>query len=482
MHLKNSNVGFLLKVFFLYGKQVIFEGLLRGINRRIHLKVIGSFTKNFPKFLLKRLYIRSVVKRASDSTVLLRLTKAKARVDASAVKRVCLYNAYLPTMGGGENLTAHTIAYLNQIFPSASIDILCHETRAFDKSRFTGKDFVRMLEKEFDLTLRNTNVRFVDFDFNIHTFMGNLRYTLQLSSLSKEYDLFINNTFISLVLAQAKVNIYYCMFPFDLSYSDISLLGPFRRRFYNRFLRSYDLFLSISRYTQKWVDQYWNVNSFVLYPPVKSINKAEISHKENIIINVGRFFAGGHNKKQDVMAKTFIEMYKKGWARNWKLVMVGRQHSDENSMSYIQALEESIQGYPIEIRYDASAGELEDLLQRAKIYWHATGYDEAVDLNPEKFEHFGLSTIEAAQLGAVPVVFNGGGQPEIIHHTKNGFLWDTTEELMNYTKLLIEDENIWSDCSNAGFESMKIFDTEKQLGWFTFFLSPYYNFEQQYDP
>ena len=478
LHLKNSHAGFLLKVLFLYGHQVVHEGLIKGINRKIHLKVLYSFAGKFPKFLLKRLYIRWIVRRKSDGIVSLRLTKVKPRMDAGSVKKVCMYNAYLPTMGGGENLTAHTIAYINSIFPSASIDILCHETKAFGKSKFAGKEFVQMLEKEFGLTLKNTTVRFVNFNFDIHNFIGNLRYILKLSSITKEYDIFINNTFISLVPARARTNIYYCMFPFKLDYPPSRILGPLRRRFYNRFLRSYDIFLSISQYTQKWVDKYWDVNSHVLYPPVKPVKKSINQNKDNIILHVGRFFAGGHNKKQDVMVKTFMEMYDKGWARDWKLVLVGRKHTDEASASYIQALEETNKEYPIELRYDTSVGELQNLLERAKIYWHATGYDEASNINPEKFEHFGLSTIEAAQAGAVPVVFNGGGQPEIINHAKNGFLWNTTHELMDYTKFLIENESAWNELSQAAFDSMEIFGVEKQLRWFILFLSSYYKFEE----
>jgi GT2 family glycosyltransferase len=482
IHLKNSNVAFFLKVLFLYGQQVAYQGLVKGINRKVHLKVLVSFATKFPKFIWKRLFIRMIIQRKNDGLVLRRLTKAKPRRDRSSVKKVCLYNAYLPTMGGGENLTAHTIAYINAIFPSASIDILCHETIAFDKSRFAGKEFVQMLEREFNLTLNNTKIRFVNFNFNIKSFIGNLRYMRQISEISKEYDLFINNTFVSLVPARAKVNIYYCMFPFDLGYSKISLQGPFRRIFHDQFLRSYDMFLSISQYTQKWVDKYWDVNSYVLYPPVKPAKKSPDQHKDNIIINIGRFFAGGHNKKQDVMAKAFIEMYDKGWAKDWKLVLVGRKHTDEKSSAYIDSLEKMAKGYPIELKYDTSVGELQNLLERAKIYWHATGYDELVDKNPDKFEHFGLSTIEASQTGAVPVVFNGGGQPEMIHHAQNGFLWDTTDELMRYTKVFIDDDQAWKDFSRIAIDSMKIFDMEKQLRWFTLFLSSYYNFEKQYDP
>ena len=478
LHVKNSPVGFLLKVLFLYARQAIYQGVVQGINRKIHLQVLGSFIVQLPKFLLKRLYIRFIIKRKHDGVVLLRLTKVKPKVHARSVKKICVYNAYLPTMGGGENLTAHTIAYLNNIFPSASVDVLCHETKAFEKSHFTGKEFIQMLEREFALTLNNTNVRFVNFSFNIKTFIGNLRYLLQISSISKEYDLFINNTYVSLVPGRAKVNLYYCMFPFNLNYSRISLLGPFRRIFYNRFLSSYEMFLSISQYTQKWVDHYWDVNSYVLYPPVKSEKKSINWNKDNIIINVGRFFAGGHNKKQDVMVKAFVDMYDKGWAQNWKLILVGRKHADEESIRYIQALEEAGKGYPIELKYNASVDELQDLLDKAKIYWHATGYEEAVDKYPEKFEHFGLSTIEAAQYGAVPVVFNGGGQPEIINHGSNGFLWDTADELEDFTKLLMEDDMLWKKLSNATINSMKMFGVETQFRWFMLFLSPYYELEQ----
>lgn len=478
IHLKNSHAGFLLKVLILYCWQAVSQGLVKGINRKTHFKVLTSFAGKLPKFLVKRLYVRFILKRKSDGMILLRLTKVKPKVDAASVKKVCLYNAYLPTMGGGENLTAHTIKYINHVFPSASIDILCHETEAYDKSKFAGKEFIRMLETEFDVVLKNTTVRFVNLNSAEKGFIGYKRYRRKLSLITKEYDLFINNTYSSMLPARAKVNIFYCMFPLNLDYSQNSLTGPIRRLIYNRFLSSYDMFLSISQYTQKWVDEYWKVNSYVLYPPVITEKNAINLHKDNTIINVGRFFSGGHNKKQDVMLNAFIEMYDKGWARDWKLVLVGRKHADEASSSYIRCLDETARGYPVELKYDTSAGELQGLLDRSKIYWHATGYDEVSNRNPEKFEHFGLSTIEAAQFGAVPVVFNGGGQPEIIKHAKNGFLWDTTQELIEYTKFLMEDDSAWNNLSRAAFNSMKIFDEEKQLRWFVLFLSSYYKFER----
>lgn len=478
LHLKNSHVGFVLKVLFLYFRQVLYEGLVKGVNRKTHIKVLASFVLKLPKILMKRFYVRLIVKMESDGTVLRRLSKVKLRVDGSSVKKVCVYNAYLPTMGGGENLTAHIISYINEIFPSASIDILCHETDAFDKSKFSGKEFVQMLEREFGLSIKNTTVRFVDFDFNQKGLIGRTRYLNKLSSITKEYDLFINNTYASLLPARAKVSIYSCMFPMKLDHFGASLVRPFLQLFYNRFLMSYDLFLSISQYTQKWVDTYWKVNSYVLYPPVKTKKDSLNPCKDNIIVNVGRFFASGHNKKQDVMVRAFIEMYEKGLTGDWRLVLAGRKHTDEESGRFIQSLEETAKGYPIELLYDTSADDLQDLLDRAKIYWHATGYGEGFDMNPEKFEHFGLSTIEAAQYGAVPVVFSGGGQPEIINHAQNGFLWTTTNELINYTKRLMDNDTVWGGFSRTAYDSMEIFGEEKQFRWFVLFLGSYYNFDQ----
>jgi glycosyltransferase involved in cell wall biosynthesis len=80
------------------------------------------------------------------------------------------------------------------------------------------------------------------------------------------------------------------------------------------------------------------------------------------------------------------------------------------------------------------------LLQSAKIYWHATGFAEDETTHPERMEHFGITTVEAMAAGCVPVVINKGGHPEIIQHGVNGFLWNTREELKQYTTVLIQDK------------------------------------------
>ena len=77
--------------------------------------------------------------------------------------------------------------------------------------------------------------------------------------------------------------------------------------------------------------------------------------------------------------------------------------------------------------------------------------------NPERAEHFGISTVEAMGMGAVPVVINVGGQPEIVEDGINGFLWKTTDDLMKKTNRLIKEPELWKKLSLAGMERSKVF-------------------------
>jgi glycosyltransferase involved in cell wall biosynthesis len=149
------------------------------------------------------------------------------------------------------------------------------------------------------------------------------------------------------------------------------------------------------------------------------------------------------------------------------------------TVCYVAALEGAAIDYPVVLRYNMNHHELQDWLKRAKIYWHATGYGELRDANPGRAEHFGLSTIDAAQAGAVPVVFEAGGQPEIINHGKNGFLWRTTGELIQFTGKLMHDEFLWKDLSTNARRSMTVFGRETQRRWFQMFLDSYIDFDTQ---
>ena len=202
------------------------------------------------------------------------------------------------------------------------------------------------------------------------------------------------------------------------------------------------------------------VKTKVIYPPVQ-LHDERIT-KENIILHVGRFrvvnVSNKDYKKQQVLVDTFKQMVDKGLS-NWKFIVATSIHdiNDEQFQNMIKSAE----GYPIEFAINKTNKALWEIYNKAKIYWHASGYGEDLKKNPQFAEHFGISTVEAMGAGAVPVVINAGGQKEIITEGENGLLWDTLEELQEKTKQLIKDTSGWEGMSKKASIRAKDFTKEK---------------------
>ena len=124
-------------------------------------------------------------------------------------------------------------------------------------------------------------------------------------------------------------------------------------------------------------------------------------------------------------------------------------------------MKNAAKGYPIEFLVNKTNEALWNIYNKAKIYWHASGFGEDLNRHPEFAEHFGISTVEAMGVGCVPVVINAGGQKEIVTDQVNGLLWDTIEELQDKTMTLTNDHSLWEKLSNQAKERAKDFSREK---------------------
>lgn len=221
-----------------------------------------------------------------------------------------------------------------------------------------------------------------------------------------------------------------------------------------------DIFCN-SKFTKSFIDKTFKMDSKVLYPPI-TIKKKNVK-KENIVLHVGRFRVKGVTvsgvpvgdyKKQGVMIRTFKNMVDSG-LRNWKFVLsVSIKDKDRDEF---EILVKEAEGYPIEFKINKTNNELWDYYSKAKIYWHASGFGEDLNNYPEYAEHFGISTVEAMGAGAVPVVINAGGQREIVQNNVNGFLWNTTNDLIQYTNELVENNNLWQKMSKEAINRSKYF-------------------------
>lgn len=220
-------------------------------------------------------------------------------------------------------------------------------------------------------------------------------------------------------------------------------------------IKTYDAIWAISEFTQSWIKRYWNLPSQILYPPV-DIEEFQPGLKKNRILSVGRFFVGSHNKKHDEMVTLFKKIVDAGLS-DWELHLAGGTAPGDQSQAYVAGIENESRGYPIFIHRDMSRQELLELYASSAIYWHASGYGEDDEADPIRFEHFGITTVEAMAAGCVPVVIRKGGQKEIVRHGQNGFLWESAAELKEQTMRLIQDGSLRAKLASAAIEDSKAF-------------------------
>jgi glycosyltransferase involved in cell wall biosynthesis len=225
------------------------------------------------------------------------------------------------------------------------------------------------------------------------------------------------------------------------------------------YIDTYDTIWTISEFVRKWVVQYWDRASEILYPAV-NVEHFFSSIKSNQILTVGRFFAGQHNKKHVEMISAFRGLVDVG-LNGWEFHLAGGTTPGEENEAYLEQLYRAAHGYPIHIHTDISFDHLVNMYAESPIYWHASGFGENENQNPEKFEHFGITTVEAMAAGCIPVVINKGGQPEIVEHGQSGFLWDTLSELQAQTLELINNPDLIKKISKNALQRSKVFGVDQ---------------------
>jgi glycosyltransferase involved in cell wall biosynthesis len=191
--------------------------------------------------------------------------------------------------------------------------------------------------------------------------------------------------------------------------------------------------------------------------------------KETRILSVGRFAVGGHSKKQIEMLNAFGELRKAG-AGNWTYDCVGALGASESEAAFFEEARALAAIHHAHVSANLDRAQLRELYQRASIFWHATGMGVNEQLYPEQAEHFGITTVEAMAAGCVPVVINKGAQPEIVEHGISGFLWNTLEELQDYTSRLQEDGTLLRKMSSAAQARAQKFSREEFINQFKVIL------------
>lgn len=267
-----------------------------------------------------------------------------------------------------------------------------------------------------------------------------------VSRESGNYDIFINNSMVEKVLPLANESVLVCHFP-ERRPADFFYCDRYRHVMYN------------SLYTAEWIRRKWKIAPTLhLYPPVDMSNPEGQPQKEPVILSVARFEAGG-SKQQDRMIMAFEKLLRRfpRESAGWRLVLAGGSVEANPFLARVERMIAARPGLPVELKVNVPVSELQAMYQRAGIFWHLCGLFQT---EPALAEHFGMTTVEAMQNGCVPVVFDGGGQREIVEDGRSGFRFSGICELLDKTVLLITDLRLRAELAHAARERGKRFTRE----------------------
>jgi len=267
-----------------------------------------------------------------------------------------------------------------------------------------------------------------------------------ISKESGNYDIFVNNCMLEMVYPLANISLFICHFP-EREISRFFYVSKYTEIIYN------------SLYTAEWIKKRWKlVPHKHIYPPVDMEGLDHSQKKENIILTASRFDLSGNKQQLEIIRsfKKFVKQYPKN-KRDWKLILAGGSIAENQYLEKIKKLISLSPGEDIELKVNVSADELKTIYKKAKIFWHFTGFNQ---YDPARVEHFGMTIAEAMQNGCVPIVFNGGGQTEIVEDGVSGFLFSSEKELFDKTIELIKNQDLLVKIGKKAFQRGKQFNKD----------------------
>jgi glycosyltransferase involved in cell wall biosynthesis len=314
------------------------------------------------------------------------------------MKKALVHNPYWDTLGGGEKYSAHVIEVLKR-----------HQYQVH--VQWHSPDLIDQINQRYHLKLQPVTI---DSERETRSLYQRYRY-------QRQFDLIFWVSDGSLPLLFGQKNILHFQVPF-ISIPGNQLIHAIKRK-------SLKHVICNSRFTKGIIDSTLGIKSAVVYPPATMMIPGK---KQNLIISVGRFDNLMQSKRQDIL----IEAFKKLDSPGWRLVLAGGVLHGQSEVNRLKSL---AKGAAIDILTNPDFNTISTLYSQASVYWHAAGYGVDAIKEPEKVEHFGITTVEAMSAGAIPVVYGAGGQTEIVTHAKNGFIWHTIPELIDLTQTLIKN-------------------------------------------
>jgi glycosyltransferase involved in cell wall biosynthesis len=178
-----------------------------------------------------------------------------------------------------------------------------------------------------------------------------------------------------------------------------------------------------SQFMADWFKELYHCSATVVYPEATFttlMNESEPWEKREFrFVTVGRISPDKKLLEYLDICKAILKVYP-----NAKFAIIGRVFD----LAYYKKLQEKIErlSLPINLYHGLDRKALMRVLMSSKFY-----------IAPKKYEHYGISVLEAARVGCLPFVHNSGGQREIV---KNDLLmYDSIDQLLERISILVND-------------------------------------------
>ena len=350
-----------------------------------------------------------------------------------------LYSPYQLVPGGGERMLFELASVLSTLAGTANVV-------------FASPD-----------RYSSIRIRQIEATFGFDNVIGTALPWDMVESDSCRFAAVIGNSIVPPVPAFGKRSVYHIQFPFWVPDRVVEEHG--------NLLAGYDEIWAYSDFVRR------NVNGLIRHygldaPPVRLIPPHAMWSgavgglpwsERRTILTVGRFFTGGHNKRQDIVIEAFRRVLENG-VEGVELALAGAIHPSPEGRNRFHELQRLASGLPCTFYPNIGRADLAALYGRSAVLIHAAGFGVDADEFPERLEHFGITPIEAASFGCVPVVYGQGGPREVVHTLGSETTFDTVDECADIVIRLLRDPQGSSELSAHIVESCHAYSPQAYAG------------------
>ena len=192
---------------------------------------------------------------------------------------------------------------------------------------------------------------------------------------------------------------------------------------------------TISNYTTNVVQKIWDVTPTIISPPVDTDMFTPSKEKGNIILCVIRFLS-------QYKFKEMIDAFRELDSPDYALVLIGGVDS-ENEGYYDSLKEYTTNDVNIKLIANADFDVLLNYYRKSKLFWY-----------PIDLKLYSIAVAEAQSAGLPAISFGTKSEyNEIIMDSKTGYFVNDFDEMIEKTRLLMNDEKLLKEMSIAAREN-----------------------------